>query len=251
VSDHGFSTIESNVDVAAMLNSKGFHASRSFPRSEARVGDVLVVGNGGTVLLYVTGHDQALVANIAHFLQAQSFCGVLFTQEPVEGAFRLHDVRIDSPSAPDIVLATRWKADPSTNGTPGLTYSDYSEYGPGCGMHGSLSPFDMHNTCVAAGPDFRKGVQDDFPTGNIDIAPTVLWLVGVEPEHKLSGRVLTEALTQPGSAQPSCETRRLEAVFRAQDSNWHQYLKYSEVNGVLYFDEGNGEQMPRHDIGGN
>jgi arylsulfatase A-like enzyme len=251
VSDHGFSTIERNVDVAAVLNSQGFHASRVFPHSEARVGYVMVVGNGGTVLLYVTGHNQALIAKIAHCLQAQSFCGVLFTQEPVEGAFRLHDVRIDSPSAPDIVLATRWKGDPSTNGTPGLTHSDYSQYGPGCGMHGSLSPFDMHNTCIAAGPDFRKGVQNNLPTGNIDIAPTVLWLLGVEPEHKLSGRVLAEALTQPSSARLSCETRRLEAVFHAQDSIWHQYLKYTEVNGVLYFDEGNGEQMPRHDIGGN
>ena len=57
-------------------------------------------------------------------------------------------------------------------------------------MHGSLSPFDMHNTCIAAGPDFRKGAQDDLPTGNIDIAPTILWILGVEPEHKLSGRVL-------------------------------------------------------------
>lgn len=251
VSDHGFSTIERNVDVAAVLNSKGFHASRAFPHSEPRVGDVMVVGNGGTVLLYVTGHNQALIANITHCLQTQSFCGVLFTQEPVEGTFRLHDVRIDSPSAPDIVLATRWRANPSTNGTPGLIHSDYSEYGPGCGMHGSLSPFDMHNTCVAAGPDFRKGVQNDLPTGNIDIAPTILWLLGVEPEHELSGRVLAEALTQPGSAPPSCEARRLEAVFHAQDSIWHQYLKCSEVNGVLYFDEGNGEQMPRHDMGGN
>jgi arylsulfatase A-like enzyme len=251
VSDHGFSTIERNVDVSGVLYAQGFHASRAFPHGGAHDGDVMVVGNGGTVLLYVTGRDQTLIAKIAHCLQAQFFCGVVFTREPVEGAFRLHDARIDSPFAPDIVLATRWKSDHSTNGTPGLTCSDYGEYGPGCGMHGSLSPFDMHNTCIAAGPDFRKGVEDNIATGNIDIVPTVLWLLGVEPEHKLSGRVLAEALTQPGTAPPSCETRCLQAVFRMQDSIWHQYLKYTEVNGVLYFDEGNGEQMPRHDIGGN
>ena len=196
VSDHGFSTIEQNVDVAAVLSAQGFHAGRKFPPRGARDGDVMVVGNGGTVLLYVTGHGQTLIAKVVHCLQTQPFCGVVFTQEPVEGAFRLHDVRIDSPFAPDIVLSMRWKADPSTNGTPGLTYSDYGQYGPGCGMHGSLSPFDMHNTCIAAGPDFRQGTQDDLPTGNIDIAPTVLWILGVEPEHKLSGRVLGEALTK-------------------------------------------------------
>jgi arylsulfatase A-like enzyme len=251
VSDHGFSTIDQNVDVATVLNGQGFHASRQIPRRGTRDSDVMVVGNGGTVLLYVTGHDRTLVAKVVHCLQAQAFCGVVFTQQPVEGAFRLHDVRIDSPGAPDIVLGMRWRSDPSTNRTRGLTCSDYGQYGPGCGMHGSLSPFDMHNTCIAAGPDFRKGALDDMPTGNIDIAPTILWLLGVEPEHKMSGRVLGEALAQPSGTPPSCETRRLEASFRSQDSTWHQYLKYSEVNGVLYFDEGNGEQIPRRDIGGN
>ena len=68
-------------------------------------------------------------------------------------------------------------------------------------MHGSLSPFDMHNTCIAAGPDFRKGILDNMATGNIDIAPTVLWLLGVEPQPKLSGRVLSEALAQPTSTR--------------------------------------------------
>jgi arylsulfatase A-like enzyme len=252
VSDHGFSTIDQNVDVAAVLTAQGFHAGREFPRGGARGGDVMVVGNGGTVLLYVAGHDQTLIAKVVHCLQTQTFCGVLFTREPVEGAFRLHDARIDSPAAPDIVLAMHWKADESTNGAPGLVYSDYSQYGPGCGMHGSLSPFDMHNACIAAGPDFRKGAQDDLPSGNIDIAPTVLWLLGVVPEHKPSGRVLREALTQPGnSPPPPCETRRLEASFRSIDSTWHQYLECSEINGVLYFDQGNGVLVPRQDIGGN
>jgi arylsulfatase A-like enzyme len=251
VSDHGFSTIEENIDVAAVLSAEGFHASREFPRGGARDGDVMVVGNGGSALLYVTGHDQSLIAKLVHCLQTQPFCGVVFTQQQVEGAFRLHDVRIDSPEPPDIVLSMRWKPDKSTNGTPGLIYSDYGDYGPGGGMHGTLSPFDMHNTCIAAGPDFRKGAQDDLPTGNLDIAPTILWILGIEPEHKLSGRVLAEALTQPGSIPTAGETRRLEASFRAKDHTWHQYLKCSEVNGVVYFDEGNGQQMPRRDIGGN
>ena len=251
VSDHAFSTINQNVDVAAVLNAQGFHAGREFPRRGPRDGDVMVVGDGGTVLLYVIGRDQTLIAKVVHCLQTQPFCGVVFTHEPVAGAFRLHDVRLDSPGAPDIVLSMRWQSGQSANGTPGLTCSDYGQYGPGQGMHGSLSPFDMHNICIAAGPDFRTGFEDASPTGNIDIAPTILWIFGLEPERKLSGRVLREALTQPDSAPPACETRRLEASFHSKDSTWQQYLKCSEVNGVLYFDEGNGEQIPRRDMGGN
>ena len=118
-------------------------------------------------------------------------------------------------------------------------------------MHGSLSPFDMHNVCIAAGPDFRKGFQDDLPTGNMDIAPTILWLLGVKPPRQPSGRVLTEALTQSSEAKPVCKVHRLEASCRGDGFTWHQYLKYSQVRGGLYFDEGNGEQTSSQASGAN
>ena len=57
VSDHGFSTIEQDVDVAKTLNGLGFHAYRALPQAKARQGDVMVIGNGGSVFLYVTGHQ--------------------------------------------------------------------------------------------------------------------------------------------------------------------------------------------------
>ena len=251
VSDHGFSTIGENANVAEALNAHGFHAYRSLPPIGAREGDIMVVGNGGSVFLYVIGHQADVVESVVHCLQAQPFCGVVFTQTSVEGAFRLHDVRIDSSATPDIVLSLRWRPDKSTNGTPGLICSDYNQYGPGQGMHGSLSPFDMHNTCVAAGPDFRQSLQDDVPSGNIDIAPTVLWLLGIEPKQRPSGRVLKEALTQTDNTPPSSEVHLREASYSGGSITWHQYLKYSEVNGVLYFDEGNGEQVSHKATAGN
>ena len=251
VSDHGFSTINQNAGVAERLNMNGFRAYRKLPESGAREGDIMIVGNGGSVFLYIMGHRASDVERVVHFLQSQAFCGVVLTQLPVEGAFRLHDVRMDSSQAPDIVLSLRWKPDQSTNGTLGLVYSDYSQYGPGQGIHGSLSPFDMHNVCFAAGPDFRKGLQDDLPTGNTDIVPTVLWLLGANPEQRPSGRVLVEALIQAGDGRPPCEVRQFEANYRGEGFAWHQYLKYSQVSGVLYFDEGNGEQAGNKDIGGN
>jgi hypothetical protein len=35
-------------------------------------------------------------------------------------------------------------------------------------MHGSLSSFDLHNTLIAAGPDFKAGITSDLPSGNIE-----------------------------------------------------------------------------------
>jgi arylsulfatase A-like enzyme len=245
VSDHGFSTIGQRIDVAQELNGHGFHAFRTFPDSGPREGDIMVVNNGGSVFLYIAGHAPAMIEKVTHFLQAQPFCGVVFTSQPVEGTFRLQDVWLNSPEAPDIVVSLHWTAEKSSNGTPGLLFSDYSDYGPGQGMHGSLSPFDMHNTGIASGPDFRHGFIDKMPTGNIDIAPTVLWLLGVQPKQKLSGRVLSEALENPDAAGPAVTHNRLEGLYRGERFVWHQYLSYSEAKGVRYFDEGNGEQSVR------
>ena len=112
-------------------------------------------------------------------------------------------------------------------------------------MHGTLSTFDMHNTFIAQGPDFRHGIVDHLPTGNVDIAPTVLWILGVRQPKRMDGRVVTEALVNTESKIKSFEPHHIEATSQLDKSVWHQYLNYTEVNGVDYFDEGNGSQTPK------
>jgi hypothetical protein len=60
-------------------------------------------------------------------------------------------------------------------------------------MHGSFSPIDVHNTLIAFGPDFRENMQDLLPTGNVDVAPTVASILGLELSQA-DGRPLLEAL---------------------------------------------------------
>lgn len=244
ISDHGFSTILSMVDMADSLKSAGFNAAREF-QSPPNKGDVMVVGDGGSVLVYVTGHDQKVIQGIVNFLQGWSYTGVIFTRRPIEGAFSLSQAHIDAPGAADIFVSLRWTAGKNDVGAPGMIISDLSKFGPGQGMHGTLSHFDMHNTCIAAGPDFRAGIVDHLPTGNVDVAPTVLWILGVKPPQPMDGRVLTEALTIPGPKIKSYEPGHLEATKELETSVWHQYLNFTEVNGVVYFDEGNGYQTPK------
>lgn len=251
VSDHAFSTIDHSIDLAKILNGAGFHAFRSFSAGFGKSGDVMVVGNGGTVFFYVTGHEPTMIERLVHYLQGEPFTGVVFTRRPVEGAFRLEDARINSPDAPDIALSLRWTPDASQYGAPGKLDSDYSEYGPGQGMHASLSAFDMHNICFAAGPHFRKDYRDELPTGNIDVAPTVLAILDVKPPQPLSGRVLTEAMGGSHGPVPSVQSRHLEASHHDPHFLWHQYLDEQVVDGVLYFDQGNGHQEPLKDLGGN
>jgi hypothetical protein len=209
-------------------------------------GDVMVVSNGGSSLLYVGGHDPEVARRLAAYIQLQDWAGVVFSRLPLEGTFPLSEARIDSPESPDLVVSLRWTRGKSANGTPGLQTSDLAPTARKAGNHASLSPFDMHNTLVAAGPDLRRGVQDTLPSGNTDIAPTVLWILGLRDEAaRMDGRVLGEALSGEAPPLRSYEVRRLEASRRTQGGDWRQYLQVSEVNGVRYLDEGNGSFSPR------
>jgi hypothetical protein len=207
-------------------------------KSKPAAGEILVVANSGSSLLYVPDHDQDIIEKLVHFLQGWKSAGVIFTRKAMSGTFALAEAHLDSKEAPDVLISLRWMADTNKFGAPGLITADRSSYSPGQGAHVSLSPFDMHNTLVAAGPDFLVGETNSLPTGNVDIAPTILHVLGMKPPKPMDGRVLTEALSVPGPSAPSATHRRLEA----KASTWHQYLNLTEVNGVTYSDEGNGSQ---------
>jgi arylsulfatase A-like enzyme len=245
VSDHGFSTINRKVDVAAELVAAGFDARRTVTGG-LKPGEVMAISNGGTTLLYVGDHDAALCRHLVACLQKQDWTGVIFSRAPLEGTFPLATAQIDAPEAPDLVVSLHWTHDKSATGTPGLMASDLKSTSEKTGNHTSLSFYDMHNTLVAAGPDFRAGVRDALPSANTDLAPTILWILGFQDEAmRRDGRVLGEALA--GAAPPlrTFEIKRLTARRDLGDGRaWEQYLNVSEVNGVQYFDEGNGTQVP-------
>jgi arylsulfatase A-like enzyme len=245
VSDHGFSTIGWKVDVASELSQAGFHSERA-AMGGLKPGDVMVVSEGGTSLLYVGGHDPEVCRRLAAYLQIQDWTGVIFSKSPLEGTFPLSEARIDSPEAPDLVVSLHWTRDTSPTGTPGLQTSDLAPTATKLANHASLSPYDMHNTLVAAGPDFRRGFTDALPTGNTDLAPTVLWILGLRGEAaKMDGRVLGEALAGDAPPMKSHSVRRLTASRATLGGEWSQYLLVSEVDGVRYLDEGSGAFSPR------
>jgi arylsulfatase A-like enzyme len=242
VSDHGFSTIGTLCDVGETLRQARFNA-RSAWTQPPQSGDVTVVGNGGSVMLYVNGHSPAVISNVVVTLQRQPFSGVIMSRANLPGTFPLDVVRMDAPTAPDIVVALHWDRRPAHDDHPLVeVYNDgYHGYTPGCGMHVTLSPTDLHNTCVATGPDFRPGVVDTVPSGNVDIAPTLLWLMGVKANSALDGRVLREAFRGKTGALAKVELGRREARAELPGGTWSQYLRYTEVDGERYFEEGAGQ----------
>jgi hypothetical protein len=175
-------------------------------------------------------------------LQQRPSSGVVFTRDGLPGTFPLAEVMMDAPQAPDIVVATRWTMiQDAAHPVAHISNEGYIEYFPGDGMHVSLNPLDLHNLGVASGPDFRRAFTDSLPTGNVDIVPTLLWLMDIKPPHKLDGRVLTEALTGNGPAPGMAQPGRRDARVELPGGVWEQYLKFTELDGVRYLEEGNGQ----------
>lgn len=236
-SDHGFSTIERSIDFPAALRTAGFDAVAAFERAP-KAGQVMVAGNAGTILFYIIEHDRAVTSRLVEWLQHSDFAGVIFTREKFEGTFPLEAVRANTPDAPDVMVALRWNPKRNRFGVPGQIITDAAR-GAGKGSHVTLSEFDVHNTLIASGPHFRRGMVNDLPSGNIDLAPTILNLLELAAPHKFDGRILAEAMAGD-SAPPQPITETLEAGRSFSTGQWRQHLRISRVGETTYFDHGNG-----------
>lgn len=242
VSDHGFSTVEKSFDLKTVLTAAGFKVSSGEFKEAPQPGDIMMLGLGGSALFYVIGHDEAVAKRLVEFLQQSDFAGVIFSRLKVEGTFGLDQGRINSPEAPDVVLALHWDAGKNQYGIPGMIDSTAGKK-PGEGMHASLGRFDLHNTLIATGPDFKKGMVDNLPTGNVDLAPTILKILGITAPAPMDGRVLVEALAS-GGEKPAVKNFTLEAKRDLEKNGWRQYLDVSQVGTTVYFNEGNGGTIP-------
>jgi arylsulfatase A-like enzyme len=243
VSDHGFSLISKNYDLTKKLRAAGFDAASTF-KEPPHDGQVVVVGNSGSACLYVVGHDKTLTRRVVEFLQKSDFAGVIFCRDAVEGTFPLSQVGVDTAEAPDIIYAGKWSSEPGRDGMPGLLIAE-GKRGPGQGNHSSLSRYDMHNTLIAAGPDIKQHFVDDLPSGNADVAPTILHLLGF-PTDQLDGRVLSEALVGGSPPSEPAETQTLRAASDKGGIHWQQYLTISRIGNHVYFDEGNRGNGPEN-----
>jgi arylsulfatase A-like enzyme len=196
-SDHGFSTYTGAVDLAALL--KPFMGT--LPDGSPRI-----VSGGGAI--YVRDGDDEAVSAIVRALQRTPGVGAIFTQAPapgdltghVPGTLSFDAARGSHDRAAQILFSPDWTDTPNAHGFAGTSASN------GAAGHGSSSPWDVHNTLIAAGPDLKSGVTIDTPSANVDFGPTFLHLFGIRAPTSFQGRVLEEALI--GSPLPDASAVR-------------------------------------------
>ncbi len=234
-SDHGHSTVTHTVDVTAKLITAGLKESLESP-------DVLLTGAGGCVLLYVQDHDPSKVAAIAEFLARQTWCGPLFTSsatDPVSIAFPLQLIHSQTPRSPDILMSFTWTPTSNRSGLPGGGPFNHGSVEPGGGNHGSISPFEIHSVLVATGPHFKHGMTSTIPSGNVDLLPTILHLLGRTPPATVDGRVLREALADgPPPEDTAVKTHIHEVEDPTRIPYFKQRLQTSTVAQTSYLETG-------------
>ena len=227
VSDHGYSTIQETVDVEWYVRSAEFSKK-----------DVLVAPNGGSVLFYC--RDMDTTDRLAAWLMAQPWCGALLASETageIEGTLPMSLSGGDGPRAPELAMSMGWDSRPNGAGYAGFAYS--AGGAPGRGQHGSMSRHEMSNVLIARGPRFRRKATVKSPTGNVDIAPTVLRLLGLPIPDDMDGRVLVEALAGgPESVEWSSETYTAERPLDGE--RYRQHVQVSKVKQTVYLHEGSG-----------
>jgi arylsulfatase A-like enzyme len=160
--------------------------------------DIVIAANGGSDYLYVPDHDAQTVTNVVKFLQSREEIGAIFVSgryDALPGTLKLDDVDLEGTHdrSPDLIVSFNFDETAIVNGLPGIEFESAPGSGGNRGMHGSFSPTDVHNTLYAAGPDFKVGFSDTLPTANVDVAPTVAKILGVQLPGAV-GRSLDEAL---------------------------------------------------------
>ncbi len=224
-SDHGFSTIGNHVDLAA--EAAILAAALPVPLEP---GDLVFAGSG----LYLHGAAEERLPEIAAAFGERPWVGGLFVRDDLlarcPGALPQSAVGGGAHRrSPHILYTGNWSADANDAGVPGLAENPSGNVA----SHGTASPFDVSNTLIAWGPSFKEGLTSPVPCGIVDVAPTVLHLLGV-PGEGLDGRVLREALA--GGPDLAALEARHSALSGPLGTRRAQVVEISEVRGREYLD---------------
>jgi predicted AlkP superfamily pyrophosphatase or phosphodiesterase len=223
-SDHGFSTHTGGAAIAEVLKPY----SRLLPDGSPRI----VTGGDGAI--YVRDHDRADVARIAAALQRTERVGAIFTASStpasfdgwVPGTLSFDLIRWNHERSAEIMVSPDWTDDPNQYGVKGTVTTG------GVAGHGSSSPFDVHNTLIAAGPDLARGSINATPSANVDFAPTLLNLLGITVPSSMEGRVLSEAFVNGTASMVSVHARE----YTAKNAD----ASYSATAGLSFVDTPTG-----------
>lgn len=225
--DHGFSTLTNELDPEAAVAEAGVDPEK-----------YLVVPSRPKV--YVKDRDPGVIRRIVKTLQQDETVGAIFTRSEkagdsngaVPGTLSLASVDYAHDRSPDILFDAAWNSNENEYGFAGHTTN--SRYPAN---HGTSSPYDINIHLVAAGPDIKQRIKSRVPTGNIDLAPTICYLLGIAPPASMQGRVLHELLRNgpnPASVPFEEESFTAHVNLRKESMEYRAEVKKYRVGDTEY-----------------
>ncbi|MEP7304136.1 MAG: alkaline phosphatase family protein [Acidobacteriota bacterium] len=225
-SDHGFSTHTGTLKLETLVEP----FAKSLPDGSK---DIVVAERA----IHFRTPDPGRIAALVAALQRRPEVGAIFTKAirrgdaegAVPGTLSLDVARWNHARSGDILVSANWTDEANAAGIKGMTTQG------GVAGHGTSSPYDIHNTLIAAGPAFREHATSDAPTGNVDLAPTLLSLLGIRVPPTMTGRVMEEAMRKQ-AAQPSIAVSRTTETVKAPDGSYELTANLSVFAGRRYLD---------------
>ena len=208
-SDHGHTSIRGSIDLFASLIEAGL--------ADAQLPDEVVIAGAG-VYLFGSGLDR--LRDIAMWLTHQDWCGPVFVRDDcwtngITGTRPTSVLWDGAPGqwTPEIQFSANWDDAPNAAGMPGYSYRIGKPSSRLMSYHGSLSPRDMGNVMAMSGAGVRAGVTISAPASTVDIAPTILELIGIAPPSWMQGRPLREALDGGPTEPPVTREMLMEGAW--------------------------------------
>jgi predicted AlkP superfamily pyrophosphatase or phosphodiesterase len=226
-SDHGFSTISPRVDIDARLVAAGL---KETPEETSILYDC--------DSFYLNGPGAGRYDDLIRFLAGEPWVGALLVRDDLmanyPNAMPQSAVLGNHYRSAELMFAYRWSPAENEHGVPGCSAS----YSSIAATHGSASPFDVRSSLVAWGTGIKRGIISSVPCGNVDVAPTVLHLLGLPSAPSMQGRILTELLVEgPDLAEVESSQITREAGYQSDDGPRRQTAHYSAAQGYCYLDQ--------------
>jgi len=228
VSDHGYSTIKGVVDIENFVKSK---IVESIKCDE----EILVAPNGGSVLFYINPFNRNTLEMLIDYLIFQPWCGNIFASHKdgdVEGTIDFSKVGLNGIREPDLAMSFRWLNELNQHHVQGAVYSSSGEVGNG--QHGSIGLTEHRSVLIGYGPDFKVNNVVSDPSGNIDITPTIMELVGIENNQDMDGRILRESLIRSNQQNTEIRKNISYAKRNRRGSIYEQELEVSIFGNSVY-----------------
>lgn len=193
-SDHGQVSSSDALDLAGLLGAQGHAGRRAAERTLDGASFAMTGGNMGEIRILEGG--TAKRDAIAAWLREQDLLGMLFSaarnevEGEVKGSFALPLVDLGHCRQPDLVYVLRSGNASDAYGNPGLGLITKADVPVGGGMHGGLNRYELNTVLMVQGEGFEPGLIEQGPSGIIDIAPTVLGLLGLAPAASMVGHSL-------------------------------------------------------------